>query len=607
MACTALMALRPAWWLVALPAALPVADLSPWSGWTVVDEFDLIVLAAIAGGYARLSWPRGTHTARAVTTRTAAWSQAMRWVLWLCAVSIAVSLPRGLWAAPELSLDAYASDSNGLNALPIVKGVLFAASLAPLAWRQTRSSPVLAWRRFTLGMCSGITLVLLAVAWERTAYPGALDVDARYRTVALFWEMRVGGSAIDAYLAMAAPFVAWAMASASTGRRWLAASLLALAFEYACLTTFSRGVYLAVGCALVSFSVLHGRQPSRHGLAPAWRRPANRILLCALLLQALFIGSGSFMSARTKLAVHDFGDRLAHWRDAVALLSGAEDWVWGKGLGRFPAEFAAAWPQYVPGSVRFAQQHGEHFAVLGAAPRNAALSGTYALTQRVPMDALGDLRVGFDARAAAAASTLEVSVCELHLLYERHCRRSTVELADSGAQWQHVERQLDGPSLQQGLRFAPRQAVFAVSVLGVGTSVELRSISLRNGSGSELLHNGDFAHGFARWLPAAREYFVPWHVDNLGLELLIEQGLVGVAAFAAFFVLVFQRLLHGTGRGRAATPVLASSLAGAVCVGLTSSVFDMPRTAFLLLLLAVMALALATPGTPAENARMNAC
>ena len=78
----------------------------------------------------------------------------------------------------------------------------------------------------------------------------------------------------------------------------------------------------------------------------------------------------------------------------------------------------------------------------------------------------------------------------------------------------------------------------------------------------ELLANDDFAEGMARWFPVAQGYFVPWHVDNLALELLIERGAVSLAAAA---------------------------LAGALLVGCVSSLLDMPRVAVLLLTIVLVA------------------
>jgi hypothetical protein len=63
--------------------------------------------------------------------------------------------------------------------------------------------------------------------------------------------MHVGGAAIDVYLAMAAPFAAWAVVTAKSRVGWAAAAGLALLTGHACLTTFSRGAYVGVAAPLV--------------------------------------------------------------------------------------------------------------------------------------------------------------------------------------------------------------------------------------------------------------------------------------------------------------------------------------------------------------------
>ena len=55
----ALAAWRPLWIPVVLLALLPVAGLAPWTGWMLAEEFDLLLLALLAGGWARLAWPAG--------------------------------------------------------------------------------------------------------------------------------------------------------------------------------------------------------------------------------------------------------------------------------------------------------------------------------------------------------------------------------------------------------------------------------------------------------------------------------------------------------------------------------------------------------------------
>ena len=45
----------PGIWLFAVPACLPFLNFSPWTGWLIFDEFDLLLLAVLAAGYFRLA------------------------------------------------------------------------------------------------------------------------------------------------------------------------------------------------------------------------------------------------------------------------------------------------------------------------------------------------------------------------------------------------------------------------------------------------------------------------------------------------------------------------------------------------------------------------
>ena len=219
----------------------------------------------------------------------------------------------------------------------------------------------------------GLAWVGLVLLWERAAYPGLLDFSARYRTTATFWEMHVGGAAIDAYLALATPFAAWALVSARSPRAWVAAAALALLTGHACLTTFSRGAYVGVALPLFLLGVawwsrrLHSNHVLRRSLrqgsvafaagaaallivgflvlgyggaglvllglsglilafrwrarALPWRRAAAMALTLALITEAVaVIGGGSFMRSRLDASEGDFGARLAHWRHGIGLL-----------------------------------------------------------------------------------------------------------------------------------------------------------------------------------------------------------------------------------------------------------------------------------------------
>ena len=103
-ACVAVF-LRPEIWLFALPAILPAIGLASWTGWLAVEEFDIFVLAAAAGGYAALvlgrlpttqhEWAAGGPSAPDVGRR-AGLSGTARVLIALFALSIVVGSYRGI-------------------------------------------------------------------------------------------------------------------------------------------------------------------------------------------------------------------------------------------------------------------------------------------------------------------------------------------------------------------------------------------------------------------------------------------------------------------------------------------------------------------------------
>jgi hypothetical protein len=261
----------------------------------------------------------------------------------------------------------------------------------------------------------------------------------------------------------------------------------------------------------------------------------------------------------------------------------AQDWALGIGLGRLPAHFTRSVPGYeFPGAVELeADASGWRAVRISGPPTLQGLEGLYALTQRVAVVEGVRYRVGFDVRAQGALGAL-LSVCTMRLLYETQCQSASVEIAADAAAWQHLSVPLEGPTLQAGSWFAPRMAVFGVSVLGAGASAKFSNFDLRAGDSGPLLRNGDFSRDLAQWFPSAQRYFVPWHIDNLYLELLIERGLPALLGFVVLAAWILKRLAMAPGRAAELAPFLAASMSGVLMIGLLSSVMDAPRTAFLL-------------------------
>jgi hypothetical protein len=575
-------------WLFVLPACLPAANLSPWTGWIAFDEFDLIVLGAIAGGFANLASSRANPRA-APAERS--FDQLWFLVPSLCFGVALLGLARGLAADGAGPIGWYDGYRSPLNALRVGKSLLLAVPLLPLIRRELCRSECAAIGHIAAGMLVGTGIVALATVAERIAYVGLFDFSRAYRTTALFWEMHVGGAAIDGYLALAWPVVAWAVLRAQTPSRWAPAAMLAVFVEYACLTTFSRGLYVAVaGGIVVLFMGLKRQAPPS---LPRWRRRADAVLAAVLVAQLIaLVGAETFMRARLNSSETDLAKRLVHWRHGIDLLRTPTDWWLGKGSGRLPFEYGRSVPEdEFPGSMEVVpDSEGAHLDLTGP-NRDSSLAGRYAITQQVPVEA-PPYRVAFDVRVFRPVR-LGISVCTMHLLYEGSCQRATVQVFPDTTPWQRLTLPLTGPMLSAGIGL-PRTAVFAITVLDVNASVSLDNISLESGRLNNMLRNADFSAGLAHWFPVAKDYFVPWHIDNFYLELLIEQGIFGLASVALLIGSALARLGSVAQRASTATPYLMASLVGALLVGTVSSVIDMPRVAFLLFFLSLTASQLGT-------------
>ncbi|MBC7482369.1 MAG: hypothetical protein H7337_10845 [Rhizobacter sp.] len=652
----ALAARWPRLALLVLPAALPVMNFSPWTGWQQFEEFDLLVLGAAAGRFLHCA-SVASATAPVPPARSSAWK------VFVCAsaafaVCSVISLWRGIdagggWAA--LSFDGFQGHAGPMNAWRVFKSVALAALCWPLLRRELQRDPGPAARRLGTGMVIGLAIVTVAVVQERAAYPGLWQYSEPYRTTAFFWEMHVGGGAIDAYLAMATPFAAWALWKARTPAGWCTAALLALLAGYACLTTFARGVYFASLVSVALLGVLSAMRWFDGRLRTAllgtlavmaallgaelliafafgwggWTGAASVLLAFALIgcllgkgtrprsrkrvawaalglalsLEVVAVlGLGTFMRERLAAAESDAGSRIAHWRNGLALMRNPSDWLWGIGSGRLPSEYAAnTLGEEFPGAVQFVPD-ASGVPVRGAVELSGAVAavghktsaeirGLLWLTQRIDLRGGRGHQAEFDVRALAA-SDVTVRVCEMHLLYFRECQRASAKVDADPSRWQRLSLRLQGRTLSIGDWAAPRRAVFSIAVSNRGGRSEFDNLRLLSPAGEDLLVNGELTSGMAHWLPVAQRFFVPWHIDNLYLEILIERGVPALASFLVAMGVALWGVLRWPGGGSALSASLAGLLTGALCIGLVSSFIDVPRIAFLLLFIAIFSVEL---------------
>ena len=589
--CVMVLELRmPGAWLLLVPGCLPFMNFSPWTGWIAFEELDIVLLAVLAGGYGRWAF-FSTSLGSAADTR---WGRTH--TLW-CALAAAglAALSRGVADAGGWSFDWFAGYSHALNSVRVFKSLGFALLLWPLLNQQLRENSALAQLRFAWGMVLGLVCVCLAVVWERAGYLGLWDFSANYRTVALFWEMHVGGAAIDAYLAMAVPFAVWALVTAKRPISWVAAALLVLLVGYACLTTFSRGVYVAVLSALALLGyLLHRPAYQAKAVKVRWRVLGGVALVALLSAEVLAVlGGDSYMHKRIAKSDQDMGSRMEHWRHGIELLASSQDWWMGKGLGRLPANYSAqVQGENFSGDVRLMEESTgnssiNRFATLSTPPNWDELPGVYALTQRINLTKESAHTVSMQVRAQKPVE-MTVQLCQRHLLYDRNCQGASAKVEPLKAVWQTVELPLKGPPLVSNPRNSSRLLMVVISLDTAGSAADIDNVQLTNALGQELLGNGDFSQQLAQWLPVAQAYYVPWHIDNLYLELLIEWGLLGGIVVGALTAWGLVSAVWTRGPISPLRPYYAAGLFGALVVGLVSSVLDVPRVALAFFLLPML-------------------
>ncbi len=578
------------WFL--LPALLPVASFTPWTGWWLVDESDLLVLAILGAAYLRWGWDAWDRPAGASRQMP----HGVRWVYLVLPPLLMLGVWRGLddarGATPWQALlsDLWAQGFYGDydlpgNTLRVAKSLAWGLLLLPALhhWRQGAAL------RLARGMVTGLVLVCAAVLWERGVYADGLDFNQPYRTSAWFWEMHVGGGAIDAYLALALPFAWWAVWVARRGWRWYAAAGLLVVAIYAVLTTYSRGVYLSVLLALIALAVLLHRYRTVSADHSVWQRRAMACLMAGLVIETLgVLLGGSFMSDRLAHSGADLYQRMAHWQRGVALLRTPTQWLLGLGVGRLPAHYSQTVAGALAGQVRWKHNADGSTQAWLAGPARSGMRGELALVQRVPLASGGAYKVRLGVEVPGAAR-MAVRLCEQHLLYAFQCQTRIAHVVHRDARVAWLELALQGPDFvpPRVLSGVP-YGILSITVLDPGKSVGLHAIELLDPYGRQVIRNPFFLLGESYWNFIVDGNFLPWHMDNLFLELLVERGLVGVVFFALLALGALAMVVRGIAHRNPLASVIGVAMSAVFVLGGVVSFIEIPRVSIMLwLLLAV--------------------
>ena len=337
-----------------------------------------------------------------------------------------------------------------------------------------------------------------------------------------------------------------------------------------------------VGCAwgALALALVLGVRCTRNDLAWHWSPRSGILVFGVVVLLALgvTIPGSYFMGERLSHTQEDLVTREQLWREAISWLDSTTDWAIGKGVGRFPDSYHSRGPvSGIPGSFFFPHDQTNTFLRLNATMQPLSRGRLLRVVQAVSNDIAPPLRVSFDARVSRP-TTIYFEVCGRHLLYAEGCARNTVQIKSGNGDWQPVQITLSGGAFERGRWYAPRRAYFAVALASGDSSVDLAKLQLIDESGSDQLRNGDFSRTGDFWFFTSDRYHLPWHIENLFIHLLFDQGILGLTAFIALCVVATMRALRCAGCWPQA-PYFLASLAGFLTVGLFNSLLDVPRLA----------------------------
>jgi len=332
-----------------------------------------------------------------------------------------------------------------------------------------------------------------------------------------------------------------------------------------------------------------------------WQGSLITAAVAACGVVAVFVG-GDYMGERFSTSGRDLEGRKSHWTQTIAMLQTPWDMTFGKGLGRFPANYFFAIPTGAfPGTYQINEERGNAWLSLVGPKHPMSFGDILRISQRLPLSTQGPFELDLKIRTKADVA-IHVEVCEKHLLYPGGCAIGHVAIKGTAGIWQPAHIRLTGPLLSGAPWYAPRIKMFS---LGIGTesgTAEIDDVQLITLDSQNLLANGGFAHEMQHWFFSSDRDHMPWHAKNVLVNLIFDQGMIGFVLFLLLTVAALWRVNLGAARHHELAPYLTAAIIGFLVVGMFDSLTDVPRLAFLYYLLILYALSLGAFGRKRRKA-----
>ena len=558
---------RPQFLFIAIPAALALFDLAPWSGRFYFDEIDLLLTISVVVGYIRLpSAPRKRKR-----------DPVFFWVSALVGLAFAIATVRGLlpWQMPDAN--SFTNYLSPYNAIRIGKGALWAFLLFGLLSRQssTGQDPR---RLFAWGLVTGLAGTVAVIIWERFTFPGLFNFTDVYRVTGPFSQMHTGGADIETYLTLAVPFLVLLLFEKRNWLARLAGTGLLLGATYGVMVTFSRIGYVGYGVAMLLALIAIIAASSQRALTGVLKHSMAAFALAALaLIVAVPIFSSPFAQDRMSQVGADMKTRQGHWADALHMRDA--DWastIFGMGMGRYPETHYWRSDENHAAPYRLRAETGNTFLRLGS-------GNPLYMEQFVAIKPRQDYALNLSVRSNQPNAAVTVSICEKWLLTSARCVFKRLDVTGNG-RWQSIQAALPSGEVGSSPWYAARPVKLSIYNAEAQAAVEVDTLHLRSADGSELLRNGDFSRGLERWFFSV-DNDRPWHIWSMPIQVLFDQGWLGSVALTLFVLLGLWRASHNAWHGDAMAGAILAASVGILVIGSLDSLVDSPRLLLLFLLL----------------------
>lgn len=549
-------------WLFVLPAMLPTLSLAPWTGRLSLDEFDLLMLVTLSGALYHGVHPDSRPlVARPILLLLSGYAL-------VCATAFFI----GLFPIPDLDLNSFDNYFSRFNSWTVAKGFLWGFLFLGLVRWTLPSDGRMMERLFVPGLLSGFLAVALVGLRERWQFADLVDFSVPYRITATFYSMHTGGAHLDAYLALIAPIIGYWVVRSSRPWVWAAGLGLFSLAVYLVISTVTRTTFvvLVMELTLLIFfwlkRYIRSRGTSLQGMLAG-------MLFLAVALPLLYLGSeGSFFQHRMGSVERDSTVRLNHWAKAAGMIdSGFAGQALGMGFGRFPMTYLERYRSGVtPARYDFQQADGNTYVRLYPGQ-------TLYLAQKVAVSDSKRYRLALDVKSRGTNVTVSVPLCEKHLLNSRACNWMSHWFGSGDDQWHHWSIEFDSGEIGKGNWLSRAPVELFLYNPNVGVAIDVDNVSLQDALGTELLNNGTFSMGGDYWFLKTHQH-LPWHIKNLWVSALFEQGWLGVTMLS-FLLFGLAMYLFGPAwySGHSAAAVVFVALVGFAATGLFASPFDAPR------------------------------